>query len=85
MRARLTASSIGGFLSTTNHQTFVRLGGQWVPVEKQRMDATIVIEGGQAVCRKLREIRMGDVIVCGVHGVKIVPEFQERDRHGFAS
>jgi lysine-ketoglutarate reductase/saccharopine dehydrogenase-like protein (TIGR00300 family) len=72
------------FYSTTNHQTSVRLGGQWVKVEKQRMDAAIVIDGPRAICRKLREIRRGDAIVCGIHGIKIVPEFQERDRHGFA-
>ncbi len=72
------------FYSTTNHQTFVQLGGQWVAAEKQRMDAAIVVEGAQAICRKLREIRKGDAIVCGIHGIKIVPEFQERDRHGFA-
>jgi len=72
------------FYSTTNHQTAVRLGGEWVPVERQRMDAVIVIEGRRAVCRKLREVRAGDAIVCGIRGVKIVPEFQERDRLGFA-
>jgi lysine-ketoglutarate reductase/saccharopine dehydrogenase-like protein (TIGR00300 family) len=72
------------FYSTTNHQTSVRLGGEWVAVERQRMDAVIAIEGRRAVCRKLREIRAGDAIVCGIHGVKIVPEFQERDRLGFA-
>ncbi len=72
------------FYSTTNHQTSVRLGGEWLPVERQRMDAVIVIEGRRAVCRKLREIRAGDAIVCGIRGVKIVPEFQERDRLGFA-
>ena len=33
------------FYSTTNHQTSVRLGGQWVKVDKQRMDAAIVIDG----------------------------------------
>src|SRR5581483_1062766 len=51
------------FYSTTNHQTFVRRGGQWIRVERQRMDAVIVIEpaaagGGavRAVCRKLRDI-----------------------------
>ena len=27
------------FYSTTNHQTSVRLAGQWVKVERQRMDA----------------------------------------------
>ena len=73
------------FYSTTNHRTSVRIGGRWVEVERQRMDAAIAIEGGdRAVCRKLREIRKGDAIVCGIHGIKIVPEFQERDRHGFA-
>jgi lysine-ketoglutarate reductase/saccharopine dehydrogenase-like protein (TIGR00300 family) len=72
------------FYSTTNHQTFVQLDGQWIAAEKQRMDAAIVVEGARAICRKLREIRKGDAIVCGIHGIKIVPEFQERDRHGFA-
>src|SRR3954469_25119196 len=72
------------FYSTTNHQTYVRVAGEWIKAERQRMDAAIVIDGGRAVCRKLREIRLGDAIVCGVRGIKIVPEFQERDRHGFA-
>jgi lysine-ketoglutarate reductase/saccharopine dehydrogenase-like protein (TIGR00300 family) len=72
------------FYSTTNHRTSVRLGGQWMEVERQRMDAAIVIDDTRAICRKLREIRKGDAVVCGIHGIKIVPEFQERDRHGFA-
>ncbi len=72
------------FYSTTNHQTSVRLAGQWVRVERQRMDAAIVVDGARATCRKLRDIRRGDAIVCGINGIKIVPEFQERDRHGFA-
>jgi lysine-ketoglutarate reductase/saccharopine dehydrogenase-like protein (TIGR00300 family) len=76
------------FYSTTNHQTYVRLQGQWVLVERQRMDAAIVVERNASAerpsCRKLRDIRKGDQVVCGVAGVKIVPEFKERDRHGFA-
>jgi len=55
------------FYSTTNHQTFVRLAGQWVPVDRQRMDAAIVVEQGRASCRKLREVRKGDAVVCGIH------------------
>ena len=31
------------FYSTTNHRTQVRIGGQWVDVEKQRMDAVTAI------------------------------------------
>jgi lysine-ketoglutarate reductase/saccharopine dehydrogenase-like protein (TIGR00300 family) len=72
------------FYSTTNHQTFIRRGGQWIPVDHQRMDAAIVVVDGRAVCRKLREVRHGDAVVCGIHGIKIVPEFQARDRLGFA-
>ena len=72
------------FYSTTNHRTSVRISGQWVDVERQRMDAVIAIEGGRATCRKLRDVRIGDKVVCGVAGVRVNPEFQERDRHGFA-
>jgi len=73
------------FYSTTNHRTFVRRGGQWLAVERQRMDAVIVLEAdGGARCRKLRDVRAGDLVVCGVSGVKIVPEFRARDRLGFA-
>jgi lysine-ketoglutarate reductase/saccharopine dehydrogenase-like protein (TIGR00300 family) len=72
------------FYSTTNHRTLVRRGGHWTPVERQRMDAVIVVEGARALCRKLRDVRAGDRVVCGVGGIRVIPEFQERDRHGFA-
>jgi lysine-ketoglutarate reductase/saccharopine dehydrogenase-like protein (TIGR00300 family) len=42
------------------------------------------VNGERVTCRKLREIRAGDLVVCGVNGIKIVPEFRERDRLGFA-
>ncbi len=73
-----------GFYSTTNHRTFVRHGGAWLEVERQRMDSAIVMEAGRAICRKLRDIRAGDRVVCGVTGIRVVPEFKERDRLGFA-
>ena len=72
------------FYSTTNHRTLVRHGGRWIEVAGQRMDAVIVLEGDRAVCRKLRDIRAGDRVVCGVGGVRVVPVFRERDRLGFA-
>jgi lysine-ketoglutarate reductase/saccharopine dehydrogenase-like protein (TIGR00300 family) len=72
------------FYSTTNHRTFVRHQGQWLEVDRQRMDAVIVVERGRASCRKLRDVRIGDRVVCGVSGVRVIPEFQERDRYGFA-
>jgi arginine dihydrolase len=72
------------FYSTTNDRTFVRHRRQWLEVEHQRMDSAIVIENGRAFCRKLRDIRVGDVVVCGVEGIRVAPAFQERDRLGFA-
>lgn len=76
------------FYSTTNHRTFVRYENQWLEVSKQRMDAVIVINNNgnesNAECRKLRDVKQGEMIVCGAHGVRIQPEFKERDRLGFA-
>src|SRR5436190_6117768 len=72
------------FYSTTNHRTQVRVGGRWREVEKQRMDAVIVVNEGQPVCRKLRDVKAGEPIVCGHEGIRVTPEFRERDRHGFA-
>ena len=72
------------FYSTTNHRTHVRLDGRWIEVEQQRMDATIVSADGRAVCRKLRDVRAGESIVCGHGGIRVTPEFRERDRLGFA-
>ena len=72
------------FYSTTNHRTHVRLGGQWVEVESQRMDAVIVVTGPTAACRKLRDVNAGEAIVCGHAGIRVTPEFRERDRLGFA-
>src|SRR5260370_34712288 len=59
-------------------------GGEWIGVGGQGMDAGIAIEGWRAICRKVREIRKGDAVVCGITGIKIIPEFQARDRLGFA-
>ncbi len=72
------------FYSTTNHRTQVRIGGRWVEVRQQRMDAVIVVTGTDAACRKLRDVRAGDCVVCGHEGIRVLPEFRERDRMGFA-
>src|SRR5207249_11056936 len=66
------------FYSTTNHQTSVRHGGQWMIVEEQRMDAVIAVDGARAVCRKPREIRAGERNGCGIHGIRNVPQSQAR-------
>ena len=72
------------FYSTTNHRTWVRLGQSWLEVENQRMDALVVVSGERAVCRRLRDIRAGDRVVCGLRGIRVTPESKERDRLAFA-
>ena len=36
------------------------------------------------MCRKLRDVRAGDRVVCGLEGIRVTPEFRERDRADFA-
>ncbi|HSP68122.1 MAG TPA: TIGR00300 family protein [Bryobacteraceae bacterium] len=72
------------FYSTTNHRTLVRHKSQWVEVANQRMDAMIVMDGGRAACRRLRDLRKGDRVVVGMRGIRVEPESKERDRLAFA-
>ena len=72
------------FYSTTNNRTQVRLHGEWIDVASQRMDAMIVVRDGAAACRRLRDLRTGDMVVTGMRGIRVLPEAKERDRHAFA-
>lgn len=72
------------FYSTTNHRTLIRHKQEWLEVRNQRMDALVVVHGGEAYCRRLRDIRAGDQVVVGMRGIRVVPESKERDRLAFA-
>ena len=71
------------FYSTTNHRTSVYLDGAWVAAGNQRMDAALVVDQGTVACRKLRDIRKGDLVVCGMHGIRVSPDVQSRDKPSF--
>ena len=81
------------FYSTTNHRTSVFLKGAWVEVENQRMDAALVVDnsrpqdpktsGPRVSCKKLRDIRKGDQVVCGMQGIRVAPDVQQRDKPTF--
>jgi lysine-ketoglutarate reductase/saccharopine dehydrogenase-like protein (TIGR00300 family) len=72
------------FYSTTNLRTEVRVGGRWLPVARQRMDAVIVVDAQGPACRKLREVKDGDRVVCGLAGLRLAPQFRDRERGDFA-
>ena len=82
--ARSDGCVASDFYSTTNQRTKIRCQAQWIDVAAQRMDAVIVVDRGRAVCRNLRDVREGDLVVSGADGVRVVPEFRDRDRQGFA-
>jgi lysine-ketoglutarate reductase/saccharopine dehydrogenase-like protein (TIGR00300 family) len=70
------------FYSTTNNPTQVYYNNSWIDVENIMMDKCIVlnIEKKMAICKMIRDIKKGDLIVVGERGVKIIP--QERPREG---
>lgn len=71
------------FYSTTNHLTQVLLGGNWITVDEQRMDAAIVVDGSRPRCRKIRDLAVGDRVVCGMQGIRVKPDLQDRDTPTF--
>jgi len=75
-----------GFYATTNLDTFIRYQGQWVPVERPEMDGGILfsLETGHARVVKMNQVKKGQLIVCGHHGVKVIPhERSAPDRNVF--
>ena len=70
------------FYSTTNHPTWVILGGTWVEVDDLMMDKQIVIDpmSMKARCKPIGQIRKGELVVTGERGLRIRPP--ERPREG---
>jgi len=59
------------FYATTNLETEVRVGGQWVPVALPEMDCGIVVEDGAAKTVAPYDVRAGDAVVVGSEGVRV--------------
>ena len=62
------------FYSTTIYPTDVRIADRWIRAQHQRMDAVIVIEDHpepNARCSLIRDLAVGDQVVCGIDGVRV--------------
>jgi lysine-ketoglutarate reductase/saccharopine dehydrogenase-like protein (TIGR00300 family) len=72
------------FYVTTIYPTEVRVNGQWVRLENQRMDGAIVVsqsaEKAIAQCRLLRDVQVGDQVVVGVEGIRTVRKPEAREQ-----
>lgn len=73
------------FYSTTNQRTEVRVNGEWLDVQMQEMDCGIVVDASQkqARCVAMSDVEVGQQIVVGHGGVRVVPEERQRTSHGF--
>jgi lysine-ketoglutarate reductase/saccharopine dehydrogenase-like protein (TIGR00300 family) len=76
------------FYGTTHHPTFVFQGGKWKEVKDIEMDCIVVLEKGNAYCRRQGVVKKGDMIIVGFDGVRIEPPQRSRtptDMFGFMS
>jgi lysine-ketoglutarate reductase/saccharopine dehydrogenase-like protein (TIGR00300 family) len=72
------------FYSTTNNPTQVYFNGEWIEVEGTMMDKVIVVnpQAKRAVCKSIREVKKGDLIVVGEEGVRVKPPERPRESTG---
>ncbi|MBD2094713.1 TIGR00300 family protein [Trichocoleus sp. FACHB-591] len=72
------------FYVTTIYPTEVRVECQWVKVQKQRMDAALVLHstptGPMAECKLLRDLAVGDRVIVGVEGIRTVRKTESREQ-----
>lgn len=72
------------FYSTTIYPTEIRVDGEWIQVDRQRMDGVIAVhrtpEGKVAQCKLLRDLQVGDQVVVGVEGIRSIRKATNRDR-----
>ncbi|MDB9495360.1 TIGR00300 family protein [Spirulina major CS-329] len=72
------------FYVTTIYPTEVRINGQWVRVEQQRMDGAIAVRktdsGITAHCKLLRDLTTDEEVVVSVHGIRTVRKVDERKK-----
>jgi lysine-ketoglutarate reductase/saccharopine dehydrogenase-like protein (TIGR00300 family) len=60
------------FYSTTNYETEVLLDGRWTRVADPEMDCALVVSGDRVRTIPMSDAQLGDRIVCGTAGVRVV-------------
>jgi len=72
------------FYSTTNNPTQIYYNGEWIEVEGTMMDKVIVVnaQAKKAMCKPIREVKKGDLIVVGEEGVRVKPPERPRESTG---
>ncbi|MEP0751956.1 TIGR00300 family protein [Trichocoleus sp. Lan] len=72
------------FYVSTIYPTEVRINGEWVRVQDQRMDGAIAItqtpNGRVARCKLLRDLELGEQVVVDVVGIRTVRKTESREQ-----
>ncbi|MCS6812376.1 MAG: TIGR00300 family protein [Cyanobacteria bacterium] len=73
------------FYVTTIYPTEVRVNGQWIRVQNQRMDGVIALTStpeGKTVarCKLIRDLEVGDRVVVDVEGIRTIRKVESRDQ-----
>ncbi|MBD1901289.1 TIGR00300 family protein [Trichocoleus sp. DQ-A3] len=72
------------FYVSTIYPTEVRINGEWVRVQDQRMDGAIAItqtpNGRVARCKLLRDLEVGEQVVVDVVGIRTVRKTESREQ-----
>jgi len=71
------------FYSTTNLETFVRVGGRWETVAEPRMDCAVVRRDGRLLGVKQRKVRRGEPVLLRGPGVRVRPLERARRASSF--
>jgi lysine-ketoglutarate reductase/saccharopine dehydrogenase-like protein (TIGR00300 family) len=61
-----------GFHSSTNFETYVRIDGEWIPVQNPEMDCGLVVRDGGVTTVPMSDVEAGEPVVIGFLGVKVV-------------
>jgi len=71
------------FYVTTIYPTEVRVNGEWVTVDQQRMDGAIAVspDGKNAQCKLLRDLTTSDRVVVGVEGIRTIRKATREQRN----
>ncbi|NVO66102.1 ornithine cyclodeaminase [Methanofollis tationis] len=74
-----------GFYSTTNHPTWVKYEGEWIPVEDIEMDCLLVVdpEARRARCLPIFKLKKGSLVVVGENGVRVAYPERPREKSEF--
>ncbi len=72
------------FYVTTIYPTEIRINGEWVRVQDQRMDGAIAItetaEGITAKCKLLRDLKVGEKVVVDIVGIRTIRKTESREQ-----